>query len=181
MATSSKLNKDELAELCDKLTKYAKLGHKDNMTSQACGKITKDNPLWCELKTEMDSSIFPVCKDKGKPFMTIDNTHSERFLDVACEKLEAKKKGKKPPEGSTWKQELLKNLKDVKMTGTTKQSATGNVKGMTDASKYTGSHKERFDAEGKGKGAAGRVDVVDNSGYVGAYKEAGTYDSKMKK
>ena len=48
---------------------------------------------------------------------------------------------------------------------------------MTDASKYTGAHKSRFDAEtGKGKGIEGRVDKTDNSGYVGNYKGAGTYD-----
>ena len=47
---------------------------------------------------------------------------------------------------------------------------------MTDASKYTGAHKERFDADGKGKGADGRTDKADNSGYVGNYKGEGTYN-----
>ena len=46
---------------------------------------------------------------------------------------------------------------------------------MTDASKYTGAHKERFDADGKGKGAEGRTDKADNSGYVGNYKGEGSY------
>lgn len=49
---------------------------------------------------------------------------------------------------------------------------------MTDTSQYTGSHAERFDKDGKGKGMDGRVDKADGSGYVGAYKEAGTYDKK---
>lgn len=49
---------------------------------------------------------------------------------------------------------------------------------MTDTSQYTGSHKERFDAEGHGKGIDGRVERVENTGYVGNYKEAGTYDEK---
>lgn len=50
---------------------------------------------------------------------------------------------------------------------------------MTDVSGYTGSHKERFDAEtGKGKGAEGRTDKAENSGYVGNYKGAGTFDQK---
>lgn len=31
-------------------------------------------------------------------------------------------------------------------------SKTGGVDKMTDASQYTGSHKERFGADGKGKG-----------------------------
>lgn len=47
---------------------------------------------------------------------------------------------------------------------------------LTDTSKYTGSHKERFDESGQGKGKAGREDVKDDSGYVGGYKGAGTYD-----
>ena len=41
---------------------------------------------------------------------------------------------------------------------------------MTDTSNYTGSHKERFDESGKGKGADGRTDKADSSGYVGNYK-----------
>lgn len=49
---------------------------------------------------------------------------------------------------------------------------------MTDSSQYTGSHKERFDESGKGKGAEGRADKVDNTGYVGNYKGADTFDKK---
>ena len=49
---------------------------------------------------------------------------------------------------------------------------------MTDTSNYTGAHKERFDESGKGKGAAGREDRADNSGYVGNYKGEGTFDKK---
>lgn len=49
---------------------------------------------------------------------------------------------------------------------------------MTDASQYTGAHKERFDASGKGKGAAGRTDKAENTGYVGNYKGQGTFDKK---
>jgi len=54
----------------------------------------------------------------------------------------------------------------------------GGVDRLTDASKYTGSHKERFDDSGKGKGMEGRVDRDDHaaSGYVGGYKGAGSYD-----
>jgi len=49
---------------------------------------------------------------------------------------------------------------------------------MTDTSHYTGMHKERFDAEGHGKGKEGRVDEVKITGYVGNYKGEGTYDKK---
>ena len=49
---------------------------------------------------------------------------------------------------------------------------------LTDSSKYTGSHKERFDEGGKGKGMSGRKDFDEkaDSGYVGAYKGKDTYD-----
>ena len=47
---------------------------------------------------------------------------------------------------------------------------------MTDTSQYTGSHKERFDESGKGKGIDGRSDRAENTGYVGNYKGADTYD-----
>uniref|UniRef100_A0A8D2IS76 Tubulin polymerization-promoting protein family member 2 n=1 Tax=Varanus komodoensis TaxID=61221 RepID=A0A8D2IS76_VARKO len=36
--------------------------------------------------------------------------------------------------------------------------------------------KERFDESGKGKGIAGRTDLLENSGCIGAYKGSGTYD-----
>ena len=67
-----------------------------------------------------------------------------------------------------------------KADNTTKISKTGNVEGMTDTSKYTGAHKERFDESGKGKGLDGREDRHENSGYVGNYKGSGTYDAKHK-
>lgn len=49
---------------------------------------------------------------------------------------------------------------------------------MTDTSKYTGSHKERFDKSGKGKGIDGRETIADTSGYVSGYQNKDTYDDK---
>lgn len=60
-----------------------------------------------------------------------------------------------------------------------KAVSSPTVSRLTDTSKFTGSHKERFDQSGKGKGKAGRVDLVDESGYVPGYKHAGTYDQKV--
>ncbi|XP_014284395.2 tubulin polymerization-promoting protein homolog isoform X2 [Halyomorpha halys] len=54
----------------------------------------------------------------------------------------------------------------------------GAVERLTDPSKYTGSHKERFDGSGKGKGLAGRRDDVDTSGYVAGYTNKDTYDKE---
>uniref|UniRef100_A0A4W6CRL4 Tubulin polymerization-promoting protein family member 3 n=1 Tax=Lates calcarifer TaxID=8187 RepID=A0A4W6CRL4_LATCA len=64
--------------------------------------------------------------------------------------------------------------------GVTKVAKTAAVDRLTDTSRYTGSHKERFDESGRGKGREGREEIVENTGYVGAYKNAGTYDTKMK-
>ena len=51
---------------------------------------------------------------------------------------------------------------------------------LTDTSKYTGAHKERFDKSGKGKGIDGREDRHANDGYVGGYGNKGTYDKAKK-
>lgn len=47
----------------------------------------------------------------------------------------------------------------------------GGVDRLTDASGYTGSHKERFGADGKGKGMEGRKDLHKNDGYVTGFKK----------
>lgn len=74
----------------------------------------------------------------------------------------------------------LQNLEIPKISSAAKADTGGVYNRLTDHTKYTGSHKERFDAEGKGKGKAGREDVKDNSGYVGAYKNKDTYDKVHK-
>ncbi|KAG6455384.1 tubulin polymerization-promoting protein homolog [Manduca sexta] len=55
-------------------------------------------------------------------------------------------------------------------------AAAAAVDRLTDTSKYTGSHKQRFDETGKGKGIAGRKDLVDASGYVTGYQHKDTYN-----
>ncbi|XP_068181596.1 tubulin polymerization-promoting protein family member 3 [Antennarius striatus] len=64
--------------------------------------------------------------------------------------------------------------------GVTKVVKTAAVDRLTDSSRFTGSHKERFDQSGRGRGREGREELVENTGYVGAYKNAGTYDDKVK-
>uniref|UniRef100_A0A182JAI2 Tubulin polymerization-promoting protein homolog n=1 Tax=Anopheles atroparvus TaxID=41427 RepID=A0A182JAI2_ANOAO len=54
--------------------------------------------------------------------------------------------------------------------------AADTVARLTDTSKYTGSHRQRFDETGKGKGISGRKDTVDQSGYVSGYGHKNTYD-----
>lgn len=59
--------------------------------------------------------------------------------------------------------------------------ASPTVSRLTDTTKFTGSHKERFDSTGRGKGKAGREDIVDTSGYVSGYKHRGSYEKKVTK
>uniref|UniRef100_A0A1B0D5U9 Tubulin polymerization-promoting protein homolog n=1 Tax=Phlebotomus papatasi TaxID=29031 RepID=A0A1B0D5U9_PHLPP len=54
--------------------------------------------------------------------------------------------------------------------------AAATVNRLTDVSKYTGSHRERFDESGKGKGIAGRKDLPDKSGYVTGYQHKDSYN-----
>jgi len=65
----------------------------------------------------------------------------------------------------------LTNCGPPGLSTSTKAAHVGVVERLTDTSKYTGSHKERFDATGKGKGLAGRHEVADSSGYVASFKE----------
>ncbi|KAG7276032.1 hypothetical protein CRUP_004429 [Coryphaenoides rupestris] len=67
------------------------------------------------------------------------------------------------------------------ISGVTRAVASPTVSRLTDTTKFTGSHKERFDNSGRGKGKAGRVDLVDTSGYVSGYKHAGSYEKKLSK
>ncbi|CAH1366502.1 tubulin polymerization-promoting protein homolog [Tenebrio molitor] len=107
-----------------------------------------------------------ICFNKFKS-KTIDCSTFIKFLeDLASQK-------KIPVD------ELTEKLVTCGLPGTTKTTQAVNVGGvdrLTDTSQYTGTHKERFDKEGKGKGISGREDVAENSGYVGAYKGKDTYD-----
>lgn len=62
--------------------------------------------------------------------------------------------------------------------GVGKVPNTSTVDRLLDSTKYTGTHKQRFDGSGKGKGIAGRKDVVDASGYVSGYQNKDTYEKK---
>ncbi|XP_078735848.1 tubulin polymerization-promoting protein family member 3-like [Lampetra fluviatilis] len=66
------------------------------------------------------------------------------------------------------------------IAGVTKATSAGAVSRLTDASRFTGSHRERFDEAGRGRGRAGREEAVDPSGYVASYRGAGTYHDKVK-
>lgn len=128
-----------------------------------------------------DASVFPRLQNKAKKIS--DEDFVCKLLDaLAIEKKkdaeQRKVKGAadmKPDEiVEGWKKKLVATL-DVEETKT-KNAAVVNR--LTDVKGYTGSHKERFDESGKGKGKEGRETTVKNTGYVGDYKGEGTYGTK---
>uniref|UniRef100_A0A3B3QCZ2 Tubulin polymerization-promoting protein family member 3 n=1 Tax=Paramormyrops kingsleyae TaxID=1676925 RepID=A0A3B3QCZ2_9TELE len=118
--------------------------------------------------------VFSKVKAKTSRVITFEE------FQKALEELAPKRfKGQSKEEAlqSMWK---LIEGKEPSNVGVTKVSKTAAMDRLTDTSKYTGSHKERFDEAGKGKGRGGREELVENTGYVGAYKNAGTYEEKVK-
>ncbi|XP_042331210.1 tubulin polymerization-promoting protein family member 2-like [Sceloporus undulatus] len=114
--------------------------------------------------------IFNKYKNRG--------ARSLNFIEFqqAIKELSGKRfKGMSPEEALHATFKLMEGREPDRVVST-KSIADQVVERLTDTSKYTGSHKERFDECGKGKGLAGRTDIVKNTGYVGAYKGAGTYD-----
>ncbi|KAK2505658.1 hypothetical protein MC885_006951 [Smutsia gigantea] len=116
-------------------------------------------------------------KVKGKSARVINYEEFKKALEELATK---RFKGKSKEEAFDAICQLVAG-KEPANVGVTKAKTGGAVERLTDTSKYTGSHKERFDESGKGKGIAGRQDILDDSGYVSAYKNAGTYDAKVKK
>ncbi|NXG30153.1 TPPP3 protein, partial [Dromaius novaehollandiae] len=114
--------------------------------------------------------VFNKVKTKGARTITF-----AQFQQAMKELCGTRFKGKAPEEALQAVYGLIEG-KEPGNVGATRATTAGAVERLTDTSKYTGSHKERFDESGKGKGLAGRQEPADGSGYVGAYKGAGTYD-----
>lgn len=179
---------DDLVKKFGDFCEVSDLVKKDRtkMTSKACGKLVKDTlvPHYGKYEVDkmVDASVFPTVK--SGPAMAVNDANVKKFVHKTAHELAKKiKKDPKLPETDPEVAKVEEHVKEcirssAPMIKEVKQSKTGNVGGLTDASKYTGAHKERFDKDGKGKGAEGRVDKADDSGYVGNYKGSGTYDKK---
>uniref|UniRef100_A0A8C9H8J3 Tubulin polymerization promoting protein n=1 Tax=Piliocolobus tephrosceles TaxID=591936 RepID=A0A8C9H8J3_9PRIM len=102
----------------------------------------------------------------------------EQFQEALEELAKKRFKDKSSEEAVREVHRLIEGKAPI-ISGVTKAISSPTVSRLTDTTKFTGSHKERFDPSGKGKGKAGRVDLVDESGYVSGYKHAGTYDQKV--
>ncbi|XP_055278299.1 tubulin polymerization-promoting protein isoform X2 [Moschus berezovskii] len=114
-------------------------------------------------------------KIKGKSCRTIT---FEQFKEALEELAKKRFKDKSAEEAVREVHKLIEGKAPI-ISGVTKAISSPTVSRLTDTTKFTGSHKERFDPSGRGKGRAGRVDLVDESGYVPGYKHAGTYDQKV--
>lgn len=76
-------------------------------------------------------------------------------------------------------EEIKEKMTSCGLPGTSKTTtptAASAVSRLTDHTKYTGTHKQRFDEAGKGRGKQGREDLVSDAGYVSGYKDEGSYD-----
>ncbi|XP_068592538.1 tubulin polymerization-promoting protein isoform X2 [Cebidichthys violaceus] len=119
--------------------------------------------------------VFSKVKKKSCRTITYDE------FKVALGELARKKYKEKA--GDEAEAEVFKLIegKTPVIAGVTRAVASPTVSRLTDPTKFTGSHKERFDNTGRGKGKAGRVDMVDTSGYVSGYKHRGSYEKKVNK
>ncbi|KFP90590.1 Tubulin polymerization-promoting protein family member 2, partial [Apaloderma vittatum] len=108
--------------------------------------------------------VFNKVKTKGARTITF-----AEFQQAMKEMCTEHFKGKSQQEALQAVYGLIEGKEPGSM-GTTKATKVGGDDRLTDISKYTGSHKVRFDE------SADNQDLTDNSGYVGAYKGAGTYD-----
>ncbi|XP_020787137.1 tubulin polymerization-promoting protein family member 2 [Boleophthalmus pectinirostris] len=151
-ATGKEMNNKNFAKLC----KDCRITDGKNVTT-----------------TDVDI-VFSKVKAKTARVITF-----EQFKQALAELASKRFKGKSQEEALQQMYSLIAG-KEPANVGVTKVAKAAAVDRLTDASKYTGAHKERFDESGKGKGKAGREDIADTSGYVGAYKGSGTYDDKVK-
>ncbi|KAM6942665.1 tubulin polymerization-promoting protein family member 3 [Xenentodon cancila] len=125
------------------------------------------------IGTDVDI-VFSKVKQKTARVITFEE------FQQALEELAPKRFKSQSKEEALQSMYKLVEGREPTNVGVTRVAKTAAVDRLTDTSRYTGSHKERFDESGRGKGREGREEIVDNTGYVGAYKNAGTYDTKMK-
>nr|XP_039256319.1 tubulin polymerization-promoting protein family member 2-like [Styela clava] len=157
-------------------TDKSKTNEMDGKNWSKCCKDTKVIDGKLVTSTDVDI-VFSKVKAKAARVITFDQ-FQEALKELSKKKF---KKMKTADEQAQAIYQMIVAGEGPTNQGVTKTSKTGGVDKMTDASQYTGSHKERFDASGKGKGIEGRKDLADGSGYVGNYKGSGTYDEKVGK
>ncbi|CAF0743204.1 unnamed protein product [Rotaria sp. Silwood1] len=171
-----------LKEAFDKYSKFGKtesqLKEKDvRLESKNIQKMMKDSGIVDTKYTTqlLDNDIARVLgklTSSGSYAKGIKTFEFQGFKQLIDQIAESKK---------TSSDQIVSHISSISGPSLANVTSTANkniTERMTDTSHYTGSHKERFDTEGHGKGKEGRVDEAKNSGYVGNYKGEGTYDKK---
>lgn len=172
----SKIPAEQQNDLKKGFQNYGKFGDRNftgnNMTLKNADKWLKESQVLSKTITTTDTSIaFKQVVGNSTRVMTIEQF--KKFL----EKLSIKSKDKAQADLESYVSKLAAKC-EPGTSGTTSTVKNSAVDRLTDISKYTGSHKERFDANtGKGKGKAGRVDEKE-AAYVQGYKNSNTYDAK---
>ncbi|XP_073693148.1 tubulin polymerization-promoting protein family member 3 [Garra rufa] len=170
----------EMDELLSTFKKFAVHGDTKatgkEMHGKNWAKLCKDCKVVDSKNVTSTDVDIVFTKVKGKTSRVI--TYEE--FQKALEELAPKRFKNQSKEEALQSIHQLIEGKEPTNVGVTKVAKTAAVDRLTDTSKYTGSHKERFDESGKGKGKGGREELVEHTGYVGAYKNAGTYDEKTK-
>ncbi|XP_061421599.1 tubulin polymerization-promoting protein family member 3-like isoform X2 [Lethenteron reissneri] len=170
----------DIASLEDSFKKFAVLGDTKATGKELNGKnfakLCKDcKVIDGKAITSTDVDIaFSKVKQKAARVITFEE-FKEALQQLSCKRF--KDKDEQEALEETYK--LIAGKSPI-IHGVTKATNKGGVGRLTDPSKYTGTHKMRFDETGKGKGKAGREDIPDTRGYVHSYRDAGTYDQKVK-
>ncbi|XP_078497348.1 tubulin polymerization-promoting protein family member 2 [Lissotriton helveticus] len=169
------------AELESAFRKFAVHGNTaatgNDMTGKNFSKLCKETGVLNGKDITSTDVDIVFSKVKAKAAKTINFAEFQQAL----KELSVKRfKGKSADEALAETVRLVEG-KEPGNAGVTKVQNVGGVDRLTDTSKYTGMHKERFDESGKGLGIAGRENTTQNTGYVGNYKGVGTFEGKVGK
>ncbi|XP_033107757.1 tubulin polymerization-promoting protein family member 2-like [Anneissia japonica] len=144
---------------------FGRPGKTSDITSKNFAKMIKEKGLMDKKlnSTEIDMIFTKAKAGPGNKVLTF--AQFENALSMV-----AKSKYGNEAEVEKVKSKILEGS-GPSTAGTTGVSKTGGVTKLTDSSHYTGSHKERFGKDGKGKGIEGRKDVHADDGYVQGFKK----------
>ncbi|OQV22543.1 putative Tubulin polymerization-promoting protein-like protein [Hypsibius exemplaris] len=136
------------------------------MTLKNCDKWLKEAGVIGKVITTTDTSIaFKQVVGNNDKVITFEKFKTFLF------KLALRASKEAPQEEIIKIVEKLQLKLEPSTSGTTSAMKTNVIDRLTDTSKYTGSHKERFDAEGKGRGKEGREDIPSKTGYVTGFNK----------
>lgn len=169
---------DTFNAFCDSVKKGS-----TRCTNKTLKKICSDCKIYCK---GMDQNRVDIQfrKHLGKARLDVDYKEFCTFLEneLADAYMEARKIDREAAIAELKSKITNGHPESHGVVAVSSDSATAR---LTDHRGYTGTHKERFDAEtGKGKGKEGRENIPDKKaqqGYVGNYKNMDTYDKMHKK